>query len=203
LRHGHEAHRLFDPRCRARRHLWLQEVRKIPAGGEAGVHGHSAAYQAVVVSGTHKHWLPGDKKVKPLKPGSYVRQPGGQPHGDTCTGDSECVLFLIMEGKLDFTPTPDVKEVKDRGDYKEVAAGDAKRVVRFSAKSSQAAANPRKPYVSLETTSIQTKTSIYGHPHPPRPSKIRVFSVGCRPGSECASGVPPWGTKRVTGTDGS
>jgi hypothetical protein len=82
-----------------------------PAGGDAGVHSHSAAYQAVVVSGTHKHWLPGDKKVKPLKPGSYVRQPGGQPHGDTCTGDSECVLFLIMEGKFDFTPTPDVKEV--------------------------------------------------------------------------------------------
>lgn len=99
---------------------------KLPAGSDAGIHSHTAGYQAVVVSGTPKHWLPGDKDVKPLEPGGYWMQPGDQPHGDVCEGDSECVLFLVMDGKFDFTPRPDVKEIEDRGSYKQVSLAEAK-----------------------------------------------------------------------------
>jgi hypothetical protein len=35
---------------------------KIPAGGKAGAHTHSADYQAFLVSGSHKHWLAGGEK---------------------------------------------------------------------------------------------------------------------------------------------
>jgi quercetin dioxygenase-like cupin family protein len=99
---------------------------KIPAGANAGTHSHTTGYHAVVVSGPVTHWLPGDKDKSKLEPGSYWYQPGGQPHGDKCDGDAECVVFLVTEGKLDFTPNPDVKETKDRGSYKMVKVADAK-----------------------------------------------------------------------------
>jgi quercetin dioxygenase-like cupin family protein len=98
---------------------------RVPAKGDAGVHTHTVGYHAVVVSGSPKHWLPGEKKVKSLSPGDYWYQPGGQAHGDSCDGPDPCVLFILFEGKFDFAPAPDVKKV-ETGDYKLVRAKDAK-----------------------------------------------------------------------------
>jgi uncharacterized RmlC-like cupin family protein len=101
---------------------------KIPGGGKAGAHTHSADYQAVVVSGQHKHWLAGgEKKAKPLEPGAHWFQPGGQPHDDQCVGSEPCILFIVSDGKFDFTATPKAKAPK-AGKYKLSARKDAKFV---------------------------------------------------------------------------
>lgn len=101
---------------------------KVPAKGSPGIHTHTAGYHAVVVSGSPKHWLAGEKEkgVKALAPGSYWYQPGGQAHGDSCGDDAECVVFIIIEGKFDMKPEPDAKPIKDKGKYKLVKPGDAK-----------------------------------------------------------------------------
>jgi quercetin dioxygenase-like cupin family protein len=83
---------------------------RVPPGGKPGIHTHTSDYHAMVVSGAPKHWLVGgDAKAKPLAPGSYWFQPGGQPHGDECTGKDPCVLFVVMPGAFDFTPAPKAK----------------------------------------------------------------------------------------------
>src|SRR5579859_3297697 len=83
---------------------------RVPAGGKPGLHTHTSDYQAVVISGTPKHWLArADAKAKPLPAGSYWFQPGGQPHGDECAGKDPCVLFVVFSGAFDFTPTPKAK----------------------------------------------------------------------------------------------
>lgn len=99
---------------------------RIPSGAKAGVHNHTAAYHAVVVSGPHKHWLAGGaKKAKPLEAGSYWFQPGGQAHDDECTSAIPCVLFIISEGKFDFAPDPKAKAPKV-GQYKLIPRKDMK-----------------------------------------------------------------------------
>lgn len=101
---------------------------RIPGGGKAGAHTHSADYHAFVVSGAHKHWLAGgEKKAKPLEPGAYWFQPGGQPHDDQCTGSDPCILFIVSDGKFDFTATPKAKAPK-AGKYKLSVRKDAKFV---------------------------------------------------------------------------
>jgi quercetin dioxygenase-like cupin family protein len=86
---------------------------KLPPGFKPGLHTHTADYHAIVISGAPKHWLPGeDRKAKVLTAGSYWFQPGNQPHGDECTGTEPCVLYLVLAGAFDFTPTPTAKPVK-------------------------------------------------------------------------------------------
>ena len=99
---------------------------RVAPKGEAGIHTHTSGYRAVLVSGAHKHWLPGEKDVKALTPGSYWFQPAGQPHGDTCEGPDPCVLFIVLDGKFDMAPAPDAKPVADKGGYKLVKAEDMK-----------------------------------------------------------------------------
>src|SRR4029077_16984886 len=99
---------------------------RVAPGGKSGLHTHTSDYQAVVISGAPKHYLAGaEAKAKPLAVGSYWFQPGGQPHGDECTGTEPCVLFLVMNGKFDMQLTPKAKPPKV-GKYKLIAAGDLK-----------------------------------------------------------------------------
>jgi quercetin dioxygenase-like cupin family protein len=92
---------------------------RIPKGGTPGVHTHTAGYQAVVVSGTPKHWLAGGgKKAKKLAVGDHWFQPGGQPHDDKCEGEEPCVLFLITDGAFDMKLEPKAKAPKKPGKYK-------------------------------------------------------------------------------------
>ncbi|HUP56857.1 MAG TPA: DUF4437 domain-containing protein [Bdellovibrionota bacterium] len=78
--------------------------------GSAGMHSHSADYQAVVVKGDAKHWVTGtEADAETLKPGSYWFQARKQVHGDTCIGPDECLIFIDMKGKFDFIPAPQPK----------------------------------------------------------------------------------------------
>lgn len=91
---------------------------RIPPGGKATPHSHTADYQAVVIAGKSKHWLAGGaKKATPLEAGSHWFQPGGQAHDDECVGPDPCLLFIIFEGKFDFVPDPKAKAPK-AGKYK-------------------------------------------------------------------------------------
>lgn len=99
---------------------------RIPAGATAGVHTHTADYQAVVVSGSPKHWLAGaGKKAKKLAVGSHWFQPGGQAHDDKCEGADPCVLFIIADGAFDMKLEPKAKAPKP-GKYKLITRGEAK-----------------------------------------------------------------------------
>jgi quercetin dioxygenase-like cupin family protein len=99
---------------------------RVPPGGKAGVHSHTADYQAVVVSGAPKHFLAGGgKKAKALDAGSHWFQPGAQAHDDECTGKEPCVLFIISDGKFDMTAEPKAKAPKV-GKYALHARKDAK-----------------------------------------------------------------------------
>jgi quercetin dioxygenase-like cupin family protein len=99
---------------------------KLPPGAKTGIHTHTSDYHAVVVSGAPKHWLVGgDAKAKPLASGSYWFQPGGQAHGDECTGKDPCVLFIVMKGAFDFAPAKDAKP-GPAGKYTLTARADAK-----------------------------------------------------------------------------
>ena len=76
---------------------------KVPAGGDSGMHAHTADYHAVAVQGTWVHTVEGDPaSVKDLGPGSYVFQPGKQMHDDQCKGKQECIIFVHQHGKGDF-----------------------------------------------------------------------------------------------------
>lgn len=71
------------------------------------LHIHSADYHLIVLEGTMKHWAANETEaaVKPMAPGSYWFQPGGQPHGDSCVTD-ECVMFINWAGKRDSRAVP-------------------------------------------------------------------------------------------------
>ncbi len=80
---------------------------KLPKGA-VPLHYHTSDYYAVVVSGSSKHYLPGDSadKQKSNPVGTAWFQPGGSDktaHNDECTTDS-CTLFIMMPGKLDLIP---------------------------------------------------------------------------------------------------
>jgi len=65
-------------------------------------HIHSSDYQLVVLQGTMKHLGKGELAAngRPLDPGSYWLQPGGQTHADVCLTE-ECLMFIVWAGKRD------------------------------------------------------------------------------------------------------
>jgi Domain of unknown function (DUF4437) len=85
---------------------------KLPAGFEAGVHGHTADYKGVLISGTWIHTDEGQAIAsgKELAPGSFVLQPGKAMHNDKCKEGADCVLLIMQEAKLDFLPGPAAKK---------------------------------------------------------------------------------------------
>jgi hypothetical protein len=76
---------------------------RMPPNFEAGLHTHTADYHAVSVQGTWVHTNE-DGNGKELPPGSYVFQPGKQPHNDLCKGPSECIFLVHQHAKGDFKP---------------------------------------------------------------------------------------------------
>ena len=83
---------------------------RMPPNFEAGLHAYTLDYHAVTVQGNWVHTNE-DGTGKELPPGSYVFQPGKQPHNDLCKGPSECVVFIHQHGKGDFKP---VKPPEDK-----------------------------------------------------------------------------------------
>lgn len=99
---------------------------RLPPGFKSGLHTHTSDYHAIVISGAPRHWLPGEeKKAAQLGAGSYWFQPGGQPHGDECTGTEPCLVYVVVTSAFDFTATPNAKPVKP-GSYFLVARKDLK-----------------------------------------------------------------------------
>lgn len=76
-------------------------ILKMPKG-PGTLHTHTADYHLTIISGEMKHWDASndESKVRPLGPGSYWFQPGGEPHADSCLSD-ECVMFIHWSGKRD------------------------------------------------------------------------------------------------------
>lgn len=74
------------------------------APGALPMHHHTASYQAVVVSGSMKHWAQGETEANApvLGPGSWWSQPGGEVHTDACVEPAgECMLYVHSDGPLD------------------------------------------------------------------------------------------------------
>lgn len=70
--------------------------------GTSPLHIHSSDYQLVVIEGTMKHLVAGQKEAdaKPLGPGGYWFQPGGKAHSDACLVE-ECLMYIVWSGKRD------------------------------------------------------------------------------------------------------
>lgn len=80
-------------------------ILEMPPGFNAGLHSHTSEYHAVVLDGAPVHWLPhetGDGEA--FAPGTYWFQPGTYDHGDKCTGNAPCHVFIMMPGAFDFKP---------------------------------------------------------------------------------------------------
>jgi len=78
---------------------------KLPAGFTAPLHWHTGDYHGVNVAGTWQHsFQDGDRDTQDLPQGSYVFQPGGGYHGDTCVGPEDCIFYLVQDTAADFHP---------------------------------------------------------------------------------------------------
>jgi hypothetical protein len=78
------------------------ELVRLPPGFDSRLHAHSGDFHGVLVAGTWLHIEEdGTGADTPLKPGSYVMQPGGGMHTDRCTADAECILFLFQNKRAD------------------------------------------------------------------------------------------------------
>ncbi len=78
---------------------------KFPSGMKTPVHTHSHDYVGVVISGTTRHYIPGNPATKTLlRAGSHWFMPGKQPHISECVEGTECVIALYQSANFDFKP---------------------------------------------------------------------------------------------------
>ena len=70
--------------------------------GSGRLHTHTHAYRSWLVEGQMKHWDASGNQAdaEPLGPGSYWRQPGGQPHADNCLSE-RCTAYVSFDGPVD------------------------------------------------------------------------------------------------------
>ena len=70
---------------------------RTPAGFQSGLHSHTADYQAVVVQGVWKHWVPSTSEgidVR-LERGAHWTQVKTQLHEDACISAEPCIILLL------------------------------------------------------------------------------------------------------------
>ena len=72
---------------------------KIPANYQIPPHKHTSPEHMILVSGEMKVHYAGQKPVTASE-GTYLYGPAKAPHKASC-GDSECVLFISFETKID------------------------------------------------------------------------------------------------------
>jgi hypothetical protein len=77
---------------------------KLPAGYSTPLHRHSGGYYGVVIQGVVANEQNDDAKNRPLGPGSYWFQMGGEDHVTKCLSEVDCVTFLSQSEKFDFIP---------------------------------------------------------------------------------------------------
>lgn len=81
---------------------------KFKPGFNAGLHTHSADMHLVVIAGTLIAATEGGPEKK-LPPGSYEFQPHNAKHVTKCDAGSECVIFVVTNGKFDLVPAENKK----------------------------------------------------------------------------------------------
>jgi hypothetical protein len=70
--------------------------------GTGPMHVHSSDYDLVLIEGRMKQWAQGEteQQAQLLEPGSYLFQPGNEPHVGSCLSD-ECLMYVQWSGKRD------------------------------------------------------------------------------------------------------
>jgi hypothetical protein len=75
---------------------------RMPGNTASPLHTHSKEYYGVVISGVVANEPAGSSKDRPLAPGSYWYQQGGQAHVTKCISATECLFFVTQVGAFDF-----------------------------------------------------------------------------------------------------
>jgi hypothetical protein len=75
---------------------------KIPGDTTSPRHTHTASYYGVVIAGVVVNQPTTVGPDKPLMPGSYWYQKGGEPHVTKCISPTECLIFVTSKGSFDF-----------------------------------------------------------------------------------------------------
>lgn len=79
---------------------------KLPGGTVSPVHTHTADYYGVVISGVVANEQTPAGPDRPLPPGSYWYQRGGEPHVTKCISPTECLFFVTSSGSFDIHLVP-------------------------------------------------------------------------------------------------
>ncbi|MGH8915075.1 MAG: cupin domain-containing protein [Acidimicrobiia bacterium] len=87
---------------------------RVPAGFESPMHTHSRDERVIQLRGSSIHWNRGEtrKTAAVMKPGDYMRMPGGVAHVSATPEGEESLEFITMNGPFDFTITALDSEVK-------------------------------------------------------------------------------------------
>ncbi len=96
---------------------------KFTPGYDSGWHTHDSWYSSTVVKGTMTSQGQGDAAAVTLPTGSYFSEPGKKNHKNTCTADSECIIFAFVEKGMTYTP----KTADGKAPPKEAPAAPAKK----------------------------------------------------------------------------
>ena len=93
----------------------------MPAGFTSPIHTHTAAYEAIQLEGTSRHWLEGEDgtKAKKMTPGSMWTMPGKLKHYSACDAGTKCTIIVMVKGKFDF------KDMTPKDAAKPAGAGSA------------------------------------------------------------------------------
>ncbi len=78
---------------------------KVPARFESPMHRHSNDERVVVVRGASIHWTESESRAtaRRVTAGDFLIMPSGVNHVSAATDDGECLEFITMDGKFDFT----------------------------------------------------------------------------------------------------
>lgn len=79
---------------------------RLPGKTVSPVHTHTSDYYGVVITGVVANEPASRTGDRPLPPGSYWFQQGGQPHVTKCISPTECLFFVTQMGPFDFHPIP-------------------------------------------------------------------------------------------------
>ena len=76
---------------------------KLPAGSSGELRGDDSWMRAVLIQGHASHQVSGHEREQNLEPGSYFGSKGATPHTVTCKAKDDCLIYVSIEGKYNFT----------------------------------------------------------------------------------------------------
>jgi len=78
---------------------------KFTAGMITPLHIHSADYVGIVLTGTTRHWIPGQENTYKILPaGSHWSIPANIEHVSECLPGVECLMAIQQQEAFDFIP---------------------------------------------------------------------------------------------------